>query len=624
EHNEQNTSDSESQDVMMQFEMNGDLIVSNDSADFESEDTMSGSDREDEKACSLRGELKDWAVGSNIPMCHINSLLGILRRFFPSLPKDARTLMATSTSYNLETVAGGTYHHFGVAQGILSQLASNMELASNNCVTLQINIDGIPLFKSSNVQFWPILGLLEEDKNKNPFIIGLFVGKSKPKDANSYLKYFVDEMKHIQNEGMSFDGKLVKVTISNFVCDAPARPFVKSVKNHNGYSGCEKCVQNGVWESNRMTFPEVGAAPRTDVMFDEMVDEDHHMGDCSLRKLKIGMVSQFPLDFMHLVCLGVMRRLLLLWIKGPLPTRTGGQHVKLISESIVNFVSFLPREFARKGRSLAEIDRWKATEFRTFLLYTGPVALKGKIPDALYYHFLMLHVGITILCSPLLCTQYCDYAEELLVLFVQQFASVYGNIVVYNIHGLVHLANDVRKFGPLQNFSAFPFENYLQIIKRMIRKPKYPLQQVIRRLSEKKCAGQSKQLKRGCKKEHFSGPLPANILPCFRQFKELHMDTFMISVNTGDNAILVDQNIFLVKNIIVVDDVTSLVCQKFSVKVPFFQYPVDSLKINIAFVKDPQHYIVHLPVPDISAKVVLLPYNDGFVAFPLNHTLEIM
>lgn len=57
-------------------------------------------------------------------------------------------------------------------------------------------------------------------------------------------------------------------------------------------------------------------------------------------------------------------------------------------------------------------------------------------------------------------------------------------MVVYNVHGLTHLADDARAYGRLDEFSAFTFENFLGYIKTLIRKPSNPAQQVVRRLSE--------------------------------------------------------------------------------------------------------------------------------------------
>ena len=159
---------------------------------------------------------------------------------------------------------------------------------------------------------------------------------------------------------------------------------------------------------------------RTDIKFNEMAYEEHPHGQSSLHHLRVRMVSQFPLDYMHLVCLGVMRKLLSLWISGPLQTRLGSNLVKQISSNILSIKCHMPKEFARKGRPLSEIDRWKATEFRTFLLYTGPLVLKRNISDPLYNNFMLLCVGISILCSKQ-CRDLCDFAGQLLRLFVQHF-----------------------------------------------------------------------------------------------------------------------------------------------------------------------------------------------------------
>lgn len=55
---------------------------------------------------------------------------------------------------------------------------------------------------------------------------------------------------------------------------------------------------------------------------------------------------------------------------------------------------------------------------------------------------------------------------------------------VYNIHILCHLSDEVEKHGLLDLFSAFPFENYLGKIKKVVKSPNKPLQQIIRRIKE--------------------------------------------------------------------------------------------------------------------------------------------
>lgn len=35
--------------------------------------------------------------------------------------------------------------------------------------------------------------------------------------------------------------------------------------------------------------------------------------------------------------------------------------------------------------------------------------------------------------------------------------------MVYNVHSLIHLTADVDRFGPLDAFSAFKYENFLGI-----------------------------------------------------------------------------------------------------------------------------------------------------------------
>ena len=74
------------------------------------------------------------------------------------------------------------------------------------------------------------------------------------------------------------------------------------------------------------------------------------------------MVRSFPLDYMHLVCLGVVKRFLSL-ICGQLSP----EESVIFDRRLAKFNERCPSDFTRRGRLLKDLKRWKAVEFRYFL-----------------------------------------------------------------------------------------------------------------------------------------------------------------------------------------------------------------------------------------------------------------
>ena len=98
----------------------------------------------------------------------------------------------------------------------------------------------------------------------------------------------------------------------------------------------------------------------------------------------------------------------------------------------------------------------------------------------------MLNCAVTILLSKKLISKIgLDFTQNLLNIFISHSKKLYGvEFIVYNVHALCHLPEEVKQYGPLDCFSAFPFENYFGEIKNLIRSPHKPLQQICRRLHE--------------------------------------------------------------------------------------------------------------------------------------------
>lgn len=199
------------------------------------------------------------------------------------------------------------------------------------------------------------------------------------------------------------------------------------------------------------------------------------------------MIYSFVLDYMHLICIGIVKKTLVFWVlESPKnkKCKLSSRAINDISTDLKAISKFFPRDFNRKIRGLDSICFWKATELRTFLLYTGPVVLKGRVSDAFYNHFMMLSIATSI-CISKQNLHLLDIAERLFKEYVDMFKTLYGRgYVSYNVHNLVHIVDDVRNFGPLDNFSCFPFENKLGMIKKLLHSGYLPLQQVAKRIME--------------------------------------------------------------------------------------------------------------------------------------------
>uniref|UniRef100_T1H3V6 Uncharacterized protein n=1 Tax=Megaselia scalaris TaxID=36166 RepID=T1H3V6_MEGSC len=63
-----------------------------------------------------------------------------------------------------------------------------------------------------------------------------------------------------------------------------------------------------------------------------------------------------------------------------------------------------------------------------------------------------------------------------------------------NFHNLIHIYDDVLNFGPLDNFSAFKFENFIQSLIKDIRKPEKIIQELYHRYMERDTIENAKKL----------------------------------------------------------------------------------------------------------------------------------
>jgi len=82
----------------------------------------------------------------------------------------------------------------------------------------------------------------------------------------------------------------------------------------------------------------------------------------------------------------------------------------------------IPCEFVHKPRSLDELPRGKATEYRLFLLYVGPIAIHSLALDKIYQHFLNLNIAMTVFLSP-----HYNHLAQLVKLLMHKIVKDFGS-----------------------------------------------------------------------------------------------------------------------------------------------------------------------------------------------------
>lgn len=83
-------------------------------------------------------------------------------------------------------------------------------------------------------------------------------------------------MKDLLHSGYEVNGVFYTFIIRRYICDAPAREFVKQIIGHTGYCSCEKCIVYGEYVHGRVTYTDLNADLRTDESFHNRSQPYHH------------------------------------------------------------------------------------------------------------------------------------------------------------------------------------------------------------------------------------------------------------------------------------------------------------------------------------------------------------
>lgn len=219
-------------------------------------------------------------------------------------------------------------------------------------------------------------------------------------------------------------------------------------------------------------------------------------------------------------------------------------------------------------------------------------------------------------------------ASNFIDMFVKYSANIFGKgFVVYNVHMLLHLISDVKRFGNVMNFSAYPFENKLGELKRLVKTSSKPLQQICRRLCERELVNTTICIQNQARRlmyKHVNGPI-ADIIPIMFHYKKYEHEFYTLTISQPNNCVFLKDGIFgLVQNIIHTGKTngSKIIVKSFGNTKDLYDYPLPSTDLGISIVGNLNDNVTVYDFSDILFKCVCLPFGDQeYAVFPLLHLL---
>ena len=171
------------------------------------------------------------------------------------------------------------------------------------------------------------------------------------------------------------------------------------------------------------------------------------------------------------------------------------------------------------------------------------------------------------------------------------FKAVRERFISINVHSLIHIPDDVKKYGSLDSYSAFRFENHLGKIKLFVRKTANPLAQIVNRLTEiQESVLTSPKVDEQyirVSQQHWCGP-QLNGHRGNNQFRRLQYGPWRFSNSSPDNCVFIEgEGPVLIENIVTTGEgEVRIIGRLYSTTDDIFQHPLPSRQIGTYVVSD--------------------------------------
>ena len=371
-------------------------------------------------------------------------------------------------------------------------------------LSLLFSTDGSPVFKSSGLSLWPIVAFLNELPSKLRFKVPILAGiwcSAGPVPMSLYFDSFVTELGKLKTQGITWlhgGSEIVSQVFAVCACpDTLGRSSLQNLIRFNGFYGCSWCLHPGRFLFNQVRYPtlDTESTPRLDESLRADAVRALRSGatvngvkgpSCLFNLPHFDLVLGFVPDYMHCVCLGVVKMMTEMWLssKNHAEQFYIGQkrHLSVISSRLATIKP--PNAITRLPRPITVRKDWKASEWRAWLLFYCTPSLTGILEKRYLVHFSLLSSAVYLLLQDSVTGDDISKADAMLFEFVVTCEILYGQkAMTSNVHQLLHLAESVRCWGPLWAHSAFPFEDWNGRLVKLAHGTRSVAHQILERFS---------------------------------------------------------------------------------------------------------------------------------------------
>ncbi|XP_028045643.1 uncharacterized protein LOC114254206 [Monomorium pharaonis] len=372
--------------------------------------------------------------------------------------------------------------------------------------------DGIHTGKSNNKTLWPIYLTINElpvsERNKYVLLAGLYIGSKDP-NQKVFLQPFINEANKLSTEGFRWmhNGNEIISKVIPLCCiaDSVARYQLLNFQSFAAYYGCTFCYQKSerTRRGQRFTISIYPAEERTlestkkDLLETFERKDEINKNKRQYRGVKgfsplmslnfFNFINGFVVDYMHNILLGVTKlhtELILQYTYKKfwhISESVGISHVlSTIDERLL--IIRPPSSITRTPRSIKDISKWKASEWRAWLLFYSVPCFKGLLKKKYINHIAMLSAATNILLQKSMTREEVFRAHKLFLCYMYLFQKYFSEEnMVYNIHLLSHICKGVLNWGPLWTHNSFLYEGQNRYLMQLYHSPSNVILQIARK-----------------------------------------------------------------------------------------------------------------------------------------------